>query len=73
MLNVFSPLVLEITLIVADINWVVDNSDSTDEVWSLSEVNRVVSVDVSDEAEFVFTIVTDGVDNVLVCCIEESV
>ena len=50
-----------------------DNSAATDEVWSLSEVNKVVNIDVSDEMKSLYTAVVDIVDNVLVCSIEEYV
>ncbi len=71
--NVVSLLVLEIPFVVVEINWLVDRSDSIDEVWSLCELNRVVSIDVSDEIDSLVNVVTVTVDNWLVCSVEEGV
>ncbi len=60
--NVVSLLVLEIPFVV-EMNPVVDSSDSIDEVWSLCEPNRVVSVDVSENISAVVD-VSDDVDRV---------
>jgi hypothetical protein len=49
--NVVSLLVLEILFVFVEINWVVDSSDSIDEVWLLSELNGAVNTDVSDEID----------------------
>ncbi len=72
-LIVFPVLVLRIPFVAAEINWVVDSSDSLDKVRSFSELNRVVKIDVSDEIGSLFTVVADAVDNVFVCPIEETV
>ncbi len=57
--NVVSLLVLEIPLVVVEINGVVDSSDSIDEVWSLCELIRLVSIDVSEDISAVVDITDD--------------
>ncbi len=71
--DVVSLLVLEIRFVVVGINWVVDSSDSTDEVWSRCELNTVVNIDVSGEIDSVFNVVTVTVDNSFVYPVEEGV
>jgi hypothetical protein len=61
--NVVPLLVLEIKFIVVEINWVVDSSDSIDEVWSLSELTGVVNTDVSDKIDSLFEEVPVAMDN----------
>ncbi len=72
-LIVFSVLVLGIPFVAAEINWVVDSSDSLDKVRSFSELNRAVKIDVSAEIGSLFTVVADAADNVFVCSIAETV
>ncbi len=71
-LNVFSVVLLEIPL-VSNINGPVDSFDSVGEIWSVSEFELIVNIDVRDEIESLFTVVADAVDNLFVCSIEESV
>ncbi len=61
-LIVFSPVLLEIAFVVAEINCVVDSSDCIDEVRSFWEVNGVVNIDVSDEIGSLFPVVPDAVE-----------
>jgi hypothetical protein len=70
-LIVFSLVLLEIPVVVAETNWFVDSSDSIDEVWSIWEVNGVVNIDVSDEIGSLFPVLADAVDNGFVCSIVE--
>jgi hypothetical protein len=72
-LIVFSLVLLEIAFVVVEINWLVDNSDSTDEVRSFCELNGVVNIDVFDEIDWLFPVVADAVDNGFVCSIVECV
>ncbi len=58
--NVVSLLVLEILFVVVEVNWVVDSSDSIDEVWSLCELDRWVSIDGSENISVVVDISDDG-------------
>jgi hypothetical protein len=46
-------------LVVVEINGVVDISDSIDEVWSLCELNRVLSIGVSEDISAVVDIDDD--------------
>ncbi len=57
--NVVSLLVREIPFVVVEINGVVDISDSIDEVWSLCELNRVLSIEVSEDISAVVDINDD--------------
>jgi hypothetical protein len=68
---VFSLVLLKIPVVVAETNWFVDSSDSIDEVWSFSELNGVVNIDVSDEIGSLFPVLADAVDNGFVCSIVE--
>ncbi len=72
-LIVFSPVLLEIAFVVAEINCVVDSSDCIDEVRSFWEVNGVVNIDVSDEIDSLFPVAADDVNNEFVCSIVECV
>jgi hypothetical protein len=66
--NAVSLLVLEIPFVVVELNWVVDRSDSIDEVWSLWEFNGVVNTEVSDEIDSLFDEVLVAMDNSS-CCV----
>ncbi len=70
--NVVSLLVLEIPLVVAEMNWVVDSSGSTDEIWILWEFNGVVDIEVSDEIDSVFDEVLVAMDNSSIAVVDDG-
>jgi hypothetical protein len=70
-IDVFS--LVKIPFLVVEINWVVDSSDSMEEVWSLCELNGVVNTEVSDEIDSLFDNVAVAMDNSSICVVDNGV
>ncbi len=70
-IDVFS--LVKIPFLVVEINWVVDSSDSMEEVWILCELNGVVNTEVSNEIDSLFDNVAVAMDNSSICVVDNGV
>ncbi len=62
-----------VTSFITEINSLVEMCDCIEDVTSLREVDVVVGMDVSEDINSLFIVVTDVVDDLVVYSVEESV